>query len=170
MSIAQAIKQFPALKLPKRKRSPVPRPPSTAEELFALYCRHELLPPFEREYPFGVAIGRKWRFDFAWPHVKVAVEIEGLRKVFDGEGRCYAVGRHTTFEGFADDCIKYAHANTLGWHVNRFNQALVRDGTAILLTRQLLIAREVGIVGDTAGPVVAPTVMTAAQMRKWIGP
>jgi len=114
----------------------------TAEaELFALYCRHELLPPFEREYPFGVAIGRKWRFDFAWPELLVAVEIEGLTKKFIDDVP-YAIGRHCTFKGFADDCVKYAHANTLGWHVNRFNQALVKDGTAIALTRQLLIARE----------------------------
>jgi hypothetical protein len=139
MTLAQARAAFPALKLPKPTRQK--RGPSKAEELFYSLCEIEHLPQPEREFCFAIKFERKWRFDFAWPALLVAVEIEGLTKKFIGHVP-YAIGRHCTFKGFAEDCIKYAHANTLGWHVNRFNQALVRDGTAITLTRQLLIARE----------------------------
>lgn len=98
-----------------------------------------------REHEFAAAVGRKWRFDFAWPELWVAVEIEGLRKIFIGNVP-YAIGRHCTFSGFAEDCVKYAHAAILGWSVLRFNQALVKDGMALALTEQLcaakLVARE----------------------------
>jgi very-short-patch-repair endonuclease len=137
MSVAQARKAFPQAKIPKAKRQP--RAKSKAEEQFALLCKSEHLPPVRREFCFAVA--RRWRFDFAWPDLSVAVEIEGLRKKFV-DGVPYAIGRHCTFKGFEEDCIKYANAALLGWTVLRFNQALVRNGTAIALTRPVLIARE----------------------------
>jgi hypothetical protein len=143
MTVAQARRAFPRADIPKPKRQP--RAKSSAEELFWLACQHDHLEQPEREFCFAMQMGRKWRFDFAWPLLRVAVEIEGLRKKFI-DGVPYAIGRHCTFKGFAEDCIKYAHANTLGWHVNRFNQALVRDGTAVKLTRQLLISREFGVL------------------------
>src|SRR5678815_1231604 len=62
----------------------------------------------QREYRFHDA--RKWRFDFAWPEIKLAVEIEGQ-------------GRHQTFIGFRRDCDKYNEALALGWRVLRFPAA-----------------------------------------------
>ena len=53
---------------------------------------------------------RKWRFDFAWPGHKVALEIEGIT---------YDVGRHQRVDGFMKDAEKYAAAMRLGWHVFR---------------------------------------------------
>lgn len=58
-----------------------------------------------REYRFHPV--RRWRFDFAWPAEKLAVEIEGR-------------GRHQTFVGFRNDCEKYNAALQLGWRVLRF--------------------------------------------------
>lgn len=55
---------------------------------------------------------RKWRFDFAFPDLKVAVEYEGL--VFRGAG-----GRHQRAAGLIEDSIKYAEAACLGWVVLR---------------------------------------------------
>ena len=55
-----------------------------------------------RFHPF-----RKWRFDAAWPAIKLAVEIEGR-------------GRHQTFAGYKADCEKYNEAVRLGWRVLRF--------------------------------------------------
>jgi hypothetical protein len=72
------------------------------------------LPPPEgilapaREYKFHP--DRRWRFDFAWPDLKLAVEIEGQ-------------GRHQTFIGFRRDCDKYNAALALGWRVLRFPAA-----------------------------------------------
>ena len=53
---------------------------------------------------------RKWRFDYAIPAARVAVEVEG--GVFTG-------GRHTTGAGFTADLEKYNTAESMGWHVLR---------------------------------------------------
>jgi len=60
---------------------------------------------FVREYRFHPT--RKWRFDFASPLLKVAVEIEGR-------------GRHQSIAGFRADCEKYNTATSMGWRVYRF--------------------------------------------------
>lgn len=61
---------------------------------------------------------RKWRFDFAWPAAKVAVEIEGI---------CYGrkQGRHQTAAGMAEDCLKYNSAAYLGWSVIRLTPKMI---------------------------------------------
>jgi very-short-patch-repair endonuclease len=59
----------------------------------------------EREYPFHPT--RMWRADFAWPQIKLLVEIEGR-------------GRHQSFVGYKTDCEKYNEAVRLGWRVLRF--------------------------------------------------
>jgi very-short-patch-repair endonuclease len=56
---------------------------------------------------------RRWRFDFAWPEQRLAVEIEGR-------------GRHQTFMGFAQDAEKYNTALLLGWRVLRYPAAFVK--------------------------------------------
>jgi very-short-patch-repair endonuclease len=61
-----------------------------------------------REYQFHPQ--RRWRFDFAWPSQKVALEVEGW-------------GRHQTFEGYKADCEKYNAALQMGWKVLRFMAA-----------------------------------------------
>lgn len=66
--------------------------------------------PF-REYRFCAE--RLWLFDFAWPDVKLAVELEG----FGARG---VPGRHQRPKGFAADCEKYNTAVLLGWRVLRF--------------------------------------------------
>jgi len=136
MTMAEARKAFPKLHMPGGRTEK--RYPSKAEQLFAFQCAAEKLPSHVREYCFALSIGRAWRFDFAWPDLKVAVEIEGLVKRFIN-GKPYMLGRHATFSGFTEDCIKYANANILGWHVLRFNQALVKDGSAIELTAQMFV-------------------------------
>ena len=53
---------------------------------------------------------RKWRFDFAWPAWRVALEVEG--GVWTG-------GRHTRGAGFVKDMEKYNAATCLGWRFLR---------------------------------------------------
>ena len=53
---------------------------------------------------------RKWRFDFAWPDVRLALEVEG--GVWTG-------GRHTRGSGFLGDVEKYNAAAVMGWRVLR---------------------------------------------------
>lgn len=62
---------------------------------------------------------RKWRFDFAWPDHKFAVEIEG--GLFKG-------GRHQSLSGFLGDCEKYEVALRLGWTVYRVPGPWVKEG------------------------------------------
>lgn len=88
------------------------RGPSDLEAGFAtlwnLLARREPLP--EREHAFHPE--RKWRFDFAWTHERVAVELEGITP---GRG-----GRHQRVAGFTADCEKYNAAAALGWCVLRY--------------------------------------------------
>ena len=78
-------------------------------------------PEWVREYRF--APPRRWRFDFAWPDLKVAVEIEGGIHI---RGR----GSHTSVARYTADCEKYNAATMAGWRVLRFTSAMLRDGTA----------------------------------------
>lgn len=60
---------------------------------------------------------RRWRFDFAWPENKVAMEIEG---------GVWSRGRHTRGSGFVKDIEKYNAAASLGWRVFRFTPQQVQ--------------------------------------------
>jgi len=57
---------------------------------------------------FYFDMGRRWRFDFAWPAYRVAVELHG------GE---HSGGRHTTGVGLIADCEKMRAAILRGWVV-----------------------------------------------------
>lgn len=113
----------------------------SAAELFNFQLTTRGFPPFEREHRFAkVTHGRQWRFDFAFAPYKIAVEIEGLvvRRI---GGELVVQGRHATISGYKEDCIKYATAAELGWHVLRFEQSQVKDETAIMLTKRVLVSK-----------------------------
>lgn len=58
---------------------------------------------------------RKWRFDFAFPNEKVAVEVEGGIWMSQHGGK----SRHFTGTGAIADMEKYNNAAALGWSVIR---------------------------------------------------
>lgn len=72
-----------------------------------------------REHRF--ALPRNWRFDFAWPDEKIAVEIEG---------GIWTKGRHTRGKGFLNDLEKYNAATLEGWKVYRFTPDQLKKGHA----------------------------------------
>ena len=74
----------------------------------------------EREYRFHPL--RKWRFDYAIPAIRMAIEVEG--GVWTG-------GRHTSSRGFLGDMEKYNEAALSGW-------CLVRTTPDKLLTNEML--------------------------------
>lgn len=80
-----------------------------------------------RELQFDEA--RRWRFDFAWPDVSLAVEVEG---------GTWSAGRHSRGSGFEADCTKYAEAVIRGWSVIRVTTDMVDDGRAIALIGRAL--------------------------------
>ncbi len=92
---------------------------SAGEELLVIHMRGVGIEPPEREFRF---CERRWRFDFAWPIHKLAVEVEG---------GTWAGGRHTRGSGYAADLVKYNRAALLGWIVLRFTTDQVKNGEAI---------------------------------------
>lgn len=82
-----------------------------------------------RELQFDPA--RRWRFDFAWPELSVAVEVEGAT---------WSAGRHTRGSGFEADCRKYAEAAIRGWMVIRVTTDMVESGEAVTLVGRALWA------------------------------
>lgn len=99
---------------------------SAIEETFALHCKAHGL-AVEREYRFHSK--RKWRFDFAIPSRKIAIECEG--GVWSG-------GRHTRGSGVIGDMAKYNEAAKLGWCVFRFDGSAVKKGEAIAFVMQVI--------------------------------
>lgn len=102
--------------MPKKKltnnqiafRKAVQRAQEGPNPIFLNLCRGAGLPDPECEYKFHPS--RKWRFDYCWPELRVALEVEG--GVFSG-------GRHTRGAGFLRDMTKYNEAARLGWVVVR---------------------------------------------------
>lgn len=109
------------------------RGPSALEARFLGHLRALGLPEPEREYRF--APPRRWRFDFAWPHCKLAVELEG---------GVWTHGRHSRGEQVAKDCEKYNTATLMGWKVLRFTTNQVREGEAIRVVEQALVQAQSG--------------------------
>ena len=105
---------------------------SELEEAMAGSLRLNGLPEPVREYPFAQNLGRKWRFDFAWPEAKVALEVEG---------GLFVRGKHSTGVGIQRDIDKHNMALALGWAVARASNKMVEDNRAADIVRTLLILR-----------------------------
>lgn len=76
-----------------------------SEEL-AAQCAMGGLPEPQREYRFHGE--RRWRFDLAWPELRLAVEVDG---------GAWVNGRHNRASGWMRDQEKLNEACVLGWRV-----------------------------------------------------
>ncbi len=85
------------------------------------------LPQPKQEYKF--LPGRRFRFDFAWPDLMIAAEVEG---------GTWAGGRHVRGDGYERDCQKYNLATFAGWRVYRFTTGMVNSGEAIATLQEAL--------------------------------
>jgi hypothetical protein len=93
-----------------------------APELFGI-------PPFVAEHRFHPT--RRWRFDYAWPALRVALEIDG------GSG---GYGRHSRPGGMRADHEKLNTAAAMGWRVLRVLAGEeIRLATVILLREALTL-------------------------------
>lgn len=98
-------------------------PPSSEHDLFTRLCASQLGAECIKEYRFYKA--RKWRFDYAMPLYKIAVEVEG---------GVWTQGRHVRPQGFLGDMQKYNTAALMGWRVFRTTpDKLVSNDTIMLL-------------------------------------
>lgn len=87
---------------------------STLEERFLSEWEQITDRELEQEYKFHP--DRQWRFDFAHPYTRTAIELEG---------GVWSQGRHVRGQGFIDDCIKYNEAGMQGWTVFRLPAELI---------------------------------------------
>lgn len=79
------------------------------------------------EYRFHPS--RRWRFDYAWPDMKIAIEWEGVHGSYTGKSG------HLTPKGYTLNCDKYNAATALGWSVYRFTPLQCLDDIMELLTK-----------------------------------
>jgi len=92
-------------------------------DVFTVICKTDLKVECVKEYRFHPK--RLWRFDYAIPAHKIALEVEG--GVWTG-------GRHVRAQGFLGDMEKYNTATLMGWRVFRTTpEELYRTATLSLL-------------------------------------
>lgn len=78
---------------------------------------------------FRFAAPRLWRFDFAFPAQRLAIEVDGA---------AWAHGRHNRGRGMAADNEKLNEAIARGWRVLRGTTEQAEDGTLLSYVRRCL--------------------------------
>lgn len=108
-------------------------------DMFAKIVKSSTGLDVEQEYRFHPT--RKWRFDYAIPAIKLAVEVEG--GVWTG-------GRHTSSKGFLGDMEKYNEAALLGWCLIRVtpDQLLTSKTMELIKRRQQEYEQEETDIGN----------------------
>lgn len=94
-------------------------------DLLQMHLKALGLPIPEKEWRF--LTNRWWRFDYAWPLTRLAIEIEG---------GAWIRGRHTRGKGFLADIEKYNCASILGWSILRFTPQQIENGDAVLTVKR----------------------------------
>ena len=82
--------------------------------------------PLPREQ-YRIDTERRFRWDYAWPEMLLAVEINGGTWVKSG---------HTTGKGIARDAEKINLATLRGYHTLVFTAEMIRDGRALAWTQE----------------------------------
>lgn len=106
-------------------RKKLPPALSVLEETLAQHILADKLPRPIRQLRYHAT--RDWRFDFAWPDLRFAVEVQG--------------GVHVVRTQFHKDIQKGAHALLGGWSVLYVSSREVRSGEAIEWVKQALAQR-----------------------------
>lgn len=78
-------------------------------DLFTSICKSDLHVECVKEYRFHPV--RRWRFDYAIPDKKIAIEIDG---------GVWNYGRHNRASGYVADMEKFNAAASMGWVVLKF--------------------------------------------------
>jgi very-short-patch-repair endonuclease len=89
------------------------------------------------EHPFDAGAsggGRKWRLDFAFPALKLAVEVDG--------------GVHRLADRFAGDIDKSNALALAGWTLLRFDPERITSGDAISTIRAALDVRQAALAAE----------------------
>ena len=97
---------------------------------FQLYAAH-LDEGMVREFMF-LKPRRRYRADFALPHLKILIEVEG---------GVYSGGRHVRGKGFTDDLHRSNLAQLEGYMILRFTGEQVKSGLALDLIERAIKLR-----------------------------
>lgn len=92
----------------KRRRNAL-KTAKSAKDMFTFLLHQRLSVECVREYRFHPT--RQWRFDYAIPDLRIAIEIDG---------GIWINGRHNRASGYLGDMEKFNAAATLGWVVLKF--------------------------------------------------
>jgi very-short-patch-repair endonuclease len=106
----------------------------TKYQFFEAYCKSHGIPMPIREHKFHPT--RKWRFDFAWPDQKIAIEVEGGLFLAGG-------GRHNRGASMKGDMEKYNEAACFGWSVLRYTPDQLVKSNIYIQIRTLFELRNV---------------------------
>lgn len=123
------MKQVPT----KRKKTRQAKPQTPKSDFFTLLCKSDLKLDCIKEHKFHPV--RRWRFDYAIPTAKIAIEVEG--GVWTG-------GRHTSPKGFLNDIEKYNTATIMGWRLLRTTPDRLCSNETLQMVRDI-------IAGDQSG-------------------
>lgn len=123
------MKQAPT----KRKKTRQTKPQTPKSDFFTLLCKSDLKLDCIKEHKFHPV--RRWRFDYAIPTAKIAIEVEG--GVWTG-------GRHTSPKGFLNDIEKYNTATIMGWRLLRTTPDRLCSNETLQMVRDI-------IAGDQSG-------------------
>lgn len=94
---------------PVNKKAKAKRKTTQASDLFTAVIKADLGAECVKEYKFHPT--RRWRFDYALPEHKIAIEIDG---------GVWTQGRHTRPVGYLHDMEKFNEAAAMGWLVLKF--------------------------------------------------
>ena len=103
---------------------------------------------------------KDWHFDFAWPDILFAVEVDG---------GAWVNGGHNTGKGSTRDKLKGHHAVSQGWQLYRCDADLIKSGLAAMLIEKK-VTQEYGKyqafqnLMNLWGTRVASTVKTMEQL------
>ena len=117
----------------KRKKTRQTKPQTPKSDFFTLLCKSDLKLDCIKEHKFHPV--RRWRFDYAIPAHKIAIEVEG--GVWTG-------GRHTSPKGFLNDMEKYNTATIMGWRLLRTTPDRLCSNETLQMVRDI-------IAGDQSG-------------------
>ena len=100
-------------------------------DFFTALCISTLKVDCVKEHRFHPV--RKWRFDYAIPSHRIALEVEG--GVWSG-------GRHTSPQGFLNDMEKYNTATLMGWRVFRCTPETLCTNATLNMIRGAMEAQD----------------------------
>ena len=109
----------------KKSRQTANKPP--LKDVFTIICKTDLGVECVKEFKFHTE--RRWRFDYAIPQYKIALEVEG---------GVWTQGRHTRPQGFLGDMEKYNNATLLGWRVFRTTPNELYSKKTLLLLKNAI--------------------------------